>query len=147
MLRLLPKSKVGGIPGPEAYHKKYAQRRRLRRNSLPNEDFRLERLSTNPKQGSFFFKFYLQAALFKFNLQICTLELQSPSFFRQIVHFQVIIMKGWLNYIYRIFYLPNTSELSVVFEYSGFKRATFFAQTMSFVWSLGVQNTVYKPLP
>ena len=40
MLLLLPKSKVGGIPGLEAYHKKYAQRRRLRRNSLPNDDFR-----------------------------------------------------------------------------------------------------------
>lgn len=45
MLRLLPKSNVGGIPGPETwpetYHETYAQRQRLRRNSLPNEDFRL----------------------------------------------------------------------------------------------------------
>ena len=38
------KPRIGGIPGPEEYHKKYAQRRRLRRNSLPNEDFRLEGL-------------------------------------------------------------------------------------------------------
>ena len=49
ILRLLPISKVGGIPGPEAYHKKNAQRRRLRRNSLPNEDFRLERLYQHKK--------------------------------------------------------------------------------------------------
>ena len=41
-------------------------------------------------------------------------------------------MKGWLNYIYRIFYLPNTAELSVVFEYSGFKRATFLLR----LWAL-----------
>ena len=34
MLRLFPKSKVVEIPGPEAYHKKYAQRRRLRLRRL-----------------------------------------------------------------------------------------------------------------
>eukprot|EP00493_Phyllostaurus_siculus_P020068 UN20390 len=33
MLRLLPNR------GLEAYHKNYAQRRRLRQISLPNEDF------------------------------------------------------------------------------------------------------------
>ena len=130
MLRLLPNRGLVGSQGLKHTMKK----------NTPNVDARARILfqmkisdlsaPTNPKQGSFFFKFYLQAALFKFNLQICTLELQSPSFFLQIVHFQVIIMKGWLNYIYRIFYLPNTAELSVVFEYSGFKRATFFAQTI-----------------
>ena len=62
MLRLLPKSKVGGIPGPEAYHKKYAQRRRLGRNSLSNEDSRLKRLY-QPKQSSLFFIFNLQTLL------------------------------------------------------------------------------------
>ena len=40
--RIFPKTKVGGIPGPEAYHRKYARRRRLRRTSPPNEDFRLK---------------------------------------------------------------------------------------------------------
>ena len=91
-LCLLPKSKVGGIPGPEAYHKKYAQRRCLCRNSLLNEDFRLTvSASTKSKKARFssnsMFKlqFYLQTAFFKFYLQ-----LQSPRFFHQIVQFQVM---------------------------------------------------------
>ena len=99
MLRLLPKSKVGGIAGPEVYHKKYAQRRRLCRNSLPNEDFRLKRLYQPKKSSLFFkfnlqtslcnllsstkktalFKFYLQTAFFKFYLQASISALLSPN--------------------------------------------------------------------
>ena len=92
--------------------------------------------------------FILQAALFKFQisppptLQNCTLQLQSPRFLCQIIQFQITIIKGWLKYIYRIFQLPNTAEFSVVFEYSGFKRAGFFAPIMSFFCPL-VSKTEY----
>ena len=81
---LSSKLRVGGIPGPEAYHEEnYAQRRRLRQNSLPNEDFRLS-ASTNPKQSSLFFNYstfkqhssnsifdppLFQISLFNFNLR------------------------------------------------------------------------------
>ena len=118
MFRLLPRSKLDGAPGPEAYHK-----------NTPNIDacaeihfqMKISNLSasTNPKKVRFsshsifklqlfkfylqtslfkfylqttFFKFYLQTALFKFYLQNCTLQIlsQSPRFFLQIVQFQVI---------------------------------------------------------
>ena len=78
MLRLLPKPRVGGIPGPEAHHEK----------NTPNVDacaeihFQMKisdlSASTNPKKARFssnsIFKlrsstFYLQTALFKFYLQ------------------------------------------------------------------------------
>ena len=83
MLRLIPKSNVGGIPWPEAYHIKFSQRRRLHRNSLPNEDFRLKRLY-QPEKSLPFFKFNLQTSLFNllssnYILQIlssnCTLQI------------------------------------------------------------------------
>ena len=44
MLRLLPNRGLVGSQGLKRTLKKYAQRRRFRRNSLPNEDFRLKRL-------------------------------------------------------------------------------------------------------
>ena len=84
MLRLLPKSKVGGIPGPEAYHKKYAQRRRLRLNSLPNEDFRLKRLC-QPEKSSLFFKFNIQISLFSLLSSNCTLQNLSSNCILQIL--------------------------------------------------------------
>ena len=66
-----------------ALWKNYAQHRRLRQNSLPNEDFRLERLYHSEKSSLFFkfnlqtslFKFYLQTALFKFYHKNCTLQI------------------------------------------------------------------------
>ena len=143
MLCLLPNRGLVGSQGLKHTMKK----------NTPNVDARARILfqmkisdlsaPTNPKQGSFFFKFYLQAALCKFNLQISTLELQSHTFLRQIVQFQLLIMNGWLNCIYRIFCLPNTEELSVVFEYSGFKRATFFAQTIWAFFGTLVSKTQY----
>ena len=76
--------------------KKYTQRRRLRRYSLPNEDFRLTRLYQTEKSSLFFkcnlqtslLQFYLQtafsylptAALFKFYLQNYTLQILSSNF-------------------------------------------------------------------
>ena len=67
--------RVGGIPGPKPYHeKKYAQRRRLRQNSLPNEDFRLS-ASTNPKQSSFFFNY----SIFKLHSSSSTLQILSSN--------------------------------------------------------------------
>ena len=52
------RSRVSGILVSETYQKTYAQRQRLRRNSLPIEDFRRKR-PTNPK-SSVFFKFNLE---------------------------------------------------------------------------------------
>ena len=103
MLRLLPKSKVGGIPGPAAYHKKYTQRRRLRRNSLPDEDFRVKRLY-QPKKSRFYstliFKLHTSNSIFKlhssnsiFNTALFKFYLQasiSAPYFRQIVQFQIV---------------------------------------------------------
>ena len=51
-------SRVGRIPVSETYQTTYAQRQRLRRNSLPIEDFRRKH-PTNPKSS----------VLFKFNLE------------------------------------------------------------------------------
>ena len=59
---VFPKTKLGGIAGPEAYHKTYVQRRRLRRNSLSNEDSRLI-CFYQPKKSSLFFTFNLQTSL------------------------------------------------------------------------------------
>ena len=53
------RSRVSGIPVSETYQTTYAQRQRLRRNSLPIEDFRRKR-PTNPK-SSVFFKFNLES--------------------------------------------------------------------------------------
>eukprot|EP00493_Phyllostaurus_siculus_P006769 UN06840 len=80
MLRLLPKSKVGGIPRSDAYHKSTPDV-----NACANIHFQMKipdlSASTNPKKLAFlqirpsnfalqttFFKFYLQTALFKVGL-------------------------------------------------------------------------------
>ena len=93
MLRLLPNRGLVGSQG---------LKRTMKKNT-PNVDacaeihFQMKisdlSASTRPKKARFssnsIFKFYLQ--------------LQSPRFFCQIVQFQVIIINGWLKYIYRIF--------------------------------------------
>ena len=107
MLRLLPNRGLVGSQGlKRTMKKKNAQRRHLRQNSLPNEDFRLKRLY-QPKKALFsklrsstfylqtaLFKFYLQTAFLKIYLQTlffkCYLQVSISAFFCQIVQFQVI---------------------------------------------------------
>ena len=102
VLRLLPKSKVGGIPQSEAYHEKI----RLTSTLTMKFSFKWKFPTWAPlrtlKNSLFFkfnlqtslFKFYLQTTFFKFYLQTALvkfyLQLQSTRFFRQIVQFQVI---------------------------------------------------------
>ena len=98
--------------------------------------------STNLKQGSFFFKFYLQAALFKFAL----LNFNLRASFARLFNFKLLSWRvGYTTYIEYSSFQTQQNFLS----YSNILASNVLhclLRLWAFFWSLGVQNTVYRPL-